>query len=71
MTVEELRVLVRDQCREHMKPKKNSTGLSGWCLEHGLSKGQVSEFLNGARSPPPKMLDALGLEWRIVRKSDG
>ena len=43
-------------------------GLRGWCEFHGVAVGHASEFLNGKRNPTTDILDALGLEWRIVPK---
>jgi hypothetical protein len=58
---------VRDLARRKAKPT-----LRAWCRKHGVSVSHLSEFLNGKRHRPTKdMLDALNLEWRIVRKRSG
>lgn len=48
--------------------RQNSTGVRAWAVAHDIPTGHVSEFLNGKRGPCTKLLDVLGLEYRIVRK---
>jgi hypothetical protein len=47
---------------------KGSTGIYGWCEAHGVNRTHVSDFMNAKRMPGNDMLDALGLEWRVMRK---
>lgn len=67
MTEEEVRSLVLRRARPFVD-RAGSSGVRAWAAAHGLPTGHVSEFLNGKRGPALKLLDALGLEYRIVRK---
>ncbi len=49
------------------KAKKSGT-IYAWCRDNGVSRQRASEFLSGKRLPTNDILEALGLEWRIVRK---
>lgn len=44
-------------------------GLRKWCKISGANNGHTCDFLNGKRHPATDVLDALGLEYRIVRKT--
>ena len=48
---------------------KNATGVKAWCKAHGVANSHASEFLNGKRLPTSDLLDALNLEWRVMKKS--
>ena len=48
---------------------KNATGVKAWCKAHGVANSHASEFLNGKRLPTSDLLEALGLEWRVMKKS--
>lgn len=48
---------------------RGSTGVRGWCIAHSVHAPHVSEFMNGKRPPAPDLLEALGLEWRVMRKA--
>ncbi len=63
---------VRELLTKRAKPcaiNRGSTGVTAWAKQHGISKGHVSEFMRGKRLPTTAILDALNLEWRIVRKA--
>lgn len=47
---------------------KGSTGVKGWCKANGVANSHACEFLNGQRNPTSDLLEALGLEWRVMRK---
>ena len=71
MTLDDVREMVRERASEYRGtgargPKGN--GLRGWCEDNDVRIGHASEFLNGKRNPCSDLLDALGLEWRIVPK---
>ena len=54
-----------------MEPKPwRSTGIGKWCTVNAVKRSHVSEFMNGKRLPTSDLLNALGLEWRIVPKGD-
>jgi hypothetical protein len=67
MTEDDVRSLLRKKLTKFVF-RKGSTGLRAWCRQHGVASEHVSEFLSGVRNPASDMLDALGLEYRIVRK---
>jgi hypothetical protein len=67
MTEEQVRSLVLRRARP-FAGRAGSTGVRAWAEAHGILTGHVSEFLSGKRGPATKMLNALGLEYRIVRK---
>jgi len=46
----------------------NTTGVTAWCTANGVSKARASEFLAGKRLPTTDILNALGLEWRVMKK---
>jgi hypothetical protein len=47
---------------------KGNSGVGAWCKAHNVSRAHASEFLNGKRLPTTDLLNALGLEWRIMRR---
>lgn len=53
---------------EKFRNRRGSIGLRPWCKANAVAISHASEFLNGKRLPTTDLLDALGLEWRIVRK---
>ena len=67
MTLESVRALILRRAKPFRK-YRGTTGVKAWCEAHGVAATHVSEFLNGKRGPTADMLDALGLEWRIMRK---
>lgn len=67
MTDDQVRDLIRKRAARHAK-RKGSTGITAWARAKGVTKSHLSEFLAGKRSPTTDVLDALGLEYRIVRK---
>jgi len=69
MTLDEVRNKVREEAFEFQGTGargRKGFGLRGWCEYHGVAVGHASEFLNGKRGPTSDLLEALGLEWRIV-----
>jgi hypothetical protein len=68
MSQDDVRELLREQAAPHAGKRKGSQGLKRWAMAHGIPPSRVSEFLAGTRSPNAAILDALGLEWRIVCK---
>ena len=68
MTEDEVRKLLLRRAKPYRK-YRGTTGVSAWCDAHGVAKTHVSDFMNGRRRPMADLLDALGLEWRIMRKS--
>jgi hypothetical protein len=50
---------------------KNATGVKAWCTANGVSNSHACEFLNGKRLPTSDLLEALGLEWRVMPKRRG
>ncbi len=67
MTPDAVRALVQKRARRHAA-RKNSTGVTAWGKAHGVAKSHLSEFMAGKRLPTTDILDALNLEWRIVRR---
>lgn len=59
MTEDQVRALVDRKAR----PNRNQ-----WCEATGVRKSHLSEFMAGKRRPTTDVLNALGLEYRIVRK---
>lgn len=70
MSPDQVRALLLTEARKLEAKPWRSTGVGLWCRKHGVHKGHVSEFLNDKRLPTTAILDALGLEWRIMAKSD-
>ncbi len=66
MTLEAVRKLLMRQCKPYTGHK--GFGLRGWCAAHNVVPTHASEFLSGKRLPANDVLDALGLEWRVMRK---
>lgn len=67
MTEDQVRSLVRKRIAPHAR-RKGSTGLTAWCKAKGITKSHASEFMRGQRSPTSDLLNALNLEYGIVRK---
>lgn len=68
MTLESVRKLLLRRAKGSAK-YKNSTGVKAWCTENGVQNSHACEFLNGKRLPTTDLLEALGLEWRVMRRS--
>jgi hypothetical protein len=71
MSFEDIRKILRAQIAEFQGTGARGTkgiGLRGWCEENNVASGHASEFLNGKRYPASDLLQALGLEWKIVPK---
>lgn len=68
MTEDEVRNLIRKKAARYAK-NKGTSGVTTWGKAHGISTGHLSMFMNGTRGAETKILDALGLEWRICRKT--
>lgn len=69
VTEDEIRDLVRKQASPYATAKVGSTGVTIWGIMNGVHKGALSSFMAGKRAPGTDLLDALGLEWRIVPKA--
>jgi hypothetical protein len=48
--------------------RQGATGVNQWCKKHGVFTTSTSAFIHGKIPPSTKLLDALGLERRIVKK---
>jgi hypothetical protein len=57
-----------DRVRAALQAKIAKHGHNRWCEANKVSSSHASEFLTGRRLPTTDILDALGFEWRIVRK---
>lgn len=68
MTLDAVRKLLLRRAKPHQK-YRGTTGVKAWCEAHGVAAAHVSEFLNGKRGPMSDLLEALGLEWRVMRKA--
>jgi hypothetical protein len=68
MTLDDVRKLLLRKAKQH-SIYPGSSGLRGWCKAHGVVHSHVTEFVKGHRNPGSDVLDALGLEWRVMRKS--
>lgn len=65
---------VRKLVMEAAKPfahSEGSTGVTAWARRHNVAKGHLSSFLSGDRGPNSDVLNALGLEWKIVSVQRG
>lgn len=67
MTLDDVRNLLRKRSASYKA--HCGTGVRGWCTAHKVQASHATEFLKGKRGPGSDLLDALGLEWRITRKS--
>ena len=65
MSEDDVRAMIRRKALRFAK-RAGSTGISAWGKAHNVP--HVSDFLNGKRGAETKILDVLGLEWRICRK---
>lgn len=68
MTEEDVRALLLKRAKLFAGKRIGSSGVTRWCAAHGIAKSHVSDFLHGKRGPSTAMLNALSLEWSIVRK---
>lgn len=68
MSGDEVRALIVRRAARHAK-RRGSTGVTAWGQANGVSRSHLSEFMAGKRAPTTDILDALNLEWRIVRKA--
>ena len=67
MELEALRAILVRRAVKFAK-RRGSSGQRAWAEAHGVLNSRVSEFLSGKRLPNDAILNALGFEWRIVRK---
>lgn len=67
MTLEQVREKLLREAKKH-QVYQNTSGVYSWCRANGVSRARASEFLTGKRLPTTDILDALGLEWRVMRK---
>lgn len=68
MTLDAIRAVLVKRAAKFAKRRK-SGGLRAWAEAHGIPPSRVSEFLSGKRLPNDAILNALGFEWRVVRKA--
>lgn len=68
MTLESTRKLLLRKCKPYTAKDGRGFGLKPWCRAHGVAPTHASDFLSGKRLPAGDLLEALGLEWRIMRK---
>lgn len=61
MTIEQVQALL-------LRKANKSGTVYAWCKENDVSRQRASEFLAGKRLPTTDILEALGLEWRVMRK---
>lgn len=69
MTLDQVRNLLLRKAAKHTTGRKGA-GIYGWCKAHGVSRSHATEFVNGERLPTTDLLEALGLEWRVMRKTN-
>jgi hypothetical protein len=67
MTLEAVRKMLLQKTKQHAI-YAGSSGLKGWCREYGVTHSHASEFVKGKKKPGSDLLEALGLEWRVMRK---
>jgi hypothetical protein len=70
MTEDQVRAMVMEAIKPFAKGITH-TGFTHWCRASGVKLSHASEFMNGKRSPTTDLLDALGLEYRIMPKDEG
>lgn len=68
MTLEAIRKLLLRKCKPFIASDGRGFGLNAWCRAHGVSSTHASESLSGMRLPTADVLEALDLEWRVMRK---
>ena len=66
MTLDQVRNLLRKRIAPYRG--KRGIGLRPWCAAQGVNVSHASEFLDGRRLPTTDLLNALDLEWRVMRK---
>lgn len=69
MTLDQVRKMLRREAKK-CQVYKNTSGVSAWCTANGVAKARASEFLAGKRLPTTDILNALGLEWRVMHKTN-
>lgn len=67
--LDQVRNLIADAALPFAR-RKGSSGLRGWCEHHNIACSHTVEFMQGKRGPATSILNALGLEWRVVHKVD-
>lgn len=67
MTEDQVRFLLQRRARS-FAINRGSSGIRGWCEAKGVAYPHVSEFMNGKRSAATDLLNALNLEYRIMRR---
>lgn len=68
VTLDAVRKLLLRKCKPYLSKDGRGFGLKGWCRAHGVASTHASDFLQGKRNPGSDLLEALGLEWRVMRK---
>lgn len=68
MTLDQVRKLLLRKCKPYAAGAHTGFGLTAWCDAHGVAKTHASDFLAGKRNPGTDLLEALGLEWRVMKK---
>lgn len=68
MKLDHVRRLLLRKCKSYVASDGRGFGLKPWCRAHGVAPTHASDFLSGKRLPATDLLEALGLEWRVMRK---
>ena len=68
MTYDDVRLLVLERAQPYKSDRVRSTGVTRWCADNGVSSKSLTSFMSGKTGPGTDLLNALGLEWRIVPK---
>lgn len=68
MTLEQVRKRLLRVCKPYTSKDGRGFGLKAWCRANGVASTHASDFLAGKRNPANDLLEALGLEWRVMPK---
>lgn len=68
MNLDQVRKRLLRECRPYVAKDGRGFGLKPWCRANGVASTHASDFLSGKRNPASDLLEALGLEWRVMRK---
>lgn len=68
MTLDQVKKMLLRRAKPYRK-YRGTTGVKAWCEAHEVNRSHVSSFLSGKRHPGNDLLEALGLEWRVMKKS--
>ena len=68
MTDDDVRALAQAEFDEFKRVNGRAGSIARWCRQNGVLHASLSLFMSGKVGPSAKLLDVLGLEWRIMRK---